>query len=127
MATTALMLALLVCGAAGSWISSGGSYYFYANAFPAMNMFVLTRFVAGIAFALVGGLGAMAGIMVVRSVAAGLVFIFYFAMLTTYLLALSTLSIYQLPGSRFQSVSTPGQFPSFEAPPFLVSSQHFEM
>ena len=105
MATTALMLALLVCGAAGSWISSGGSYYFYANAFPAMNMFVLTRFVAGIAFALVGGLGAMTGIMVIRSVTAGLVFIFYFAMLTTYLLALSTLSIYQLPGSRFQSVS----------------------
>lgn len=107
MATTALMLALLVCGAAGSWISSGGSYYFYANAFPAMNMFVLTRFVAGVAFALVGGLGAMTGIMVVKGVTAGLVFIFYFAMLTTYLLALSTLSIYQLPGSRFQSVSIP--------------------
>lgn len=108
MATTALMLALLVCGAAGSWISSGGSYYFYANAFPAMNMFVLTRFVAGVAFALVGGLGAMTGIMVVKGVTAGLVFIFYFGMLTTYLLALSTLSIYQLPGSRFQSVSPPG-------------------
>jgi hypothetical protein len=107
MATTALMLALLMCGAAGSWISSGGCYYFYANAFPAMNMFVLTRFVAGIAFALIGGLGAMTGIMVVRGVTAGLVFIFYFAMLTTYLLGLSTLSIYQLPGSRFQSVSRP--------------------
>jgi hypothetical protein len=107
MATTALMLALLVCGAAGSWISSGGSYYFYANAFPAMNMFVLTRFVAGIALVLVGGLGAMTGIMVVRGVTAGLVFIFYFGMLATYLLTLSTLSIYQLPGSRFQSVSAP--------------------
>jgi hypothetical protein len=107
MATTALMLALLVCGAAGSWISSGGSYYFYANAFPAMNMFVLTRFVAGVAFALVGGLGAMAGVMAAKGITAGLVFIFYFGMLTTYLLALSTLSIYQLPGSRFQSVSPP--------------------
>jgi hypothetical protein len=106
MATTALMLALLVCGAVGSWISSGGSYYFYANAFPAMNMFVLTRFVAGIAFASVAGLGAMVGIIVVKGIEAGLVFFFYFAMLTTYLLALSTLSIYQLPGSRFQSVST---------------------
>jgi hypothetical protein len=105
MATTALMLALLVCGAAGSWISSGGSYYFYANAFPAMNMFVLTRFVAGIAIALVGGLGGMVGIMVLKGITSGLVFFFYFAMLTTYLLTLSVLSIYQLPGSRFQSVS----------------------
>jgi hypothetical protein len=107
MATSALMLALLVCGAGGSWISSGGSYYFYANAFPAMNMFVLTRFVAGIAVALIGGLGGMAGIMVLKGVTAGLVFFFYFAMLTTYLLTLSALSIYQLPGSRFQSVSAP--------------------
>jgi len=105
MATTALMLALLVCGAIGGWISSGGSYYFYANAFPAMNMFVLTRFIAGVALASVGGLGAMVGIMVIRGVLAGLVFFFYFAMLTTYLLALSTLSIYQLPGTSFQSVS----------------------
>jgi hypothetical protein len=38
MATTALVLALLVCGAVGSWISSGGSYYVYTNAFPAVNM-----------------------------------------------------------------------------------------
>jgi hypothetical protein len=122
MATTALMLALLVCGAAGSWISSGGSYYFYANAFPAMNMFVLTRFVAGVAFALVGGLGGMAGIMVVKGVTAGLVFIFYFGMLTTYLLTLSTLSIYQLPGSRFQSVSTPGSATTtFALPCFHLS------
>ena len=105
MATTALMLALLVCGAFGAWISSGGSYYFYANAFPAMNMFVLTRFVAGIAVALVGGLGAMVGIMVAKGIMAGLVFLFYFILLTTYLMTLSALSIYQLPGSRFQSVS----------------------
>ena len=106
MATTALMLALLACGAVGSWISSGGSYYLYANAFPAMNMFVLTRFVAGIAITLVGGLGGMVGIIVVRGITAGLVFFFYFAMLTTYLFTLSALSVYQLPGSSFQSVST---------------------
>jgi hypothetical protein len=49
----------------------------------------------------------MAGIMVLKGVTAGLVFFFYFAMLTTYLLTLSALSIYQLPGSRFQSVSAP--------------------
>ncbi|KAH8586586.1 glycosyl transferase [Bisporella sp. PMI_857] len=106
MATTALMLALLVCGGIGSWISSGGSYYLYANAFPAMNMFVLTRFVAGIAIVLVGGLGGLIGITMVKGINAGLVFFFYFAVLTTYLLTLSALSIYQVPGSRFQSGRT---------------------
>jgi len=105
MATSALMVALLICGAVGAWISSGGSYYFYANAFPAMNMFVLTRFVAGLAITLVCGLAGMAGIMVAKSVVAGLIFLYYFVMLTTYLLTLSALSIYQLPGNRFQSVS----------------------
>jgi hypothetical protein len=125
MATTALMLALLVCGAAGSWISSGGSYYLYANAFPAMNMFVLTRFVAGIAIALVGGLGGMVGIAVIRGITAGLVFFFYFAMLTTYLLTLSALSIYQIPGSRFQSVSASQQYPDSLFPPALCSLAAF--
>jgi hypothetical protein len=105
MATSALMFALLVTGAIGSWISSGGSYYFYANAFPAMNIFILTRYIAGMAIALVGGIGAMIGIMIVKGVLPGLVFLFYFLMLTTYLLTLSTLAIYQLPGNRFQSVS----------------------
>ena len=105
MATTALMLSLLLCGAFGAWISSGGSYYFYASAFPTMNMFVLTRFVAGIAVALVGGVGAMISIMVAKGVTAGLVFLYHFLMLTTYLMTLSALSIYQLPGSPFQSVS----------------------
>lgn len=105
MATSALMFALLVTGAIGSWIGSGGSYYFYASAFPAMNIFVLTRYVAGLAIALVGGIGAMIGIMIAKGVLPGLVFLYYFLMLTTYLLTLSTLSIYQLPGHRFQSVS----------------------
>lgn len=114
MATTALLLALLVCGAFGAWISSGGSYYFYASAFPTMNMFVLTRFVAGVAVALVGGLGAMIGIMVAKGVFAGVVFLFYFLMLTIYLMTLSALSIYQLPGSPFQSVSIP-----------IISQEHF--
>jgi hypothetical protein len=93
-AITALILALLICGAAGSWISSGRSYYFYTNTFPATNMFILTRFITRVIFALVGGLGAITGIIVVKGVTAGLVFIFYFSILTTYLLALLTLSIY---------------------------------
>jgi hypothetical protein len=105
LATTALMLALLVCGAVGSWITSGGTYYLYASGFPAMNMFVLTRFIAGIAIALVGGLGGMVAVIIVNGATAGLIFFYYFAMLTTYLLTLSVLSVYQLPGSSFQSVS----------------------
>jgi glycosyltransferase involved in cell wall biosynthesis len=106
MATTALMLALLACGAIGSWITSGGSYYLYASAFPAMNMFILTRFVAGIAVALVGGLGGLVAVIVTKGVGPGFVFFFYFMMLTTYLMTLSALSIYQLPGSKFQSGRT---------------------
>jgi hypothetical protein len=106
LATTALMLALLACGAVGSWITSGGTYYLYASGFPAMNMFVLTRFIAGIAIALVGGLGGMVAVIIVQGITAGLIFFYYFAMLTTYLLTLSVLSVYQLPGSSFQSVST---------------------
>lgn len=105
LATTALMIALLVCGGFGSWISSGGSYYVYAMAFPAMNMFILVRFIAGLAVVLVGGILAMVGIGVVKGFSAGVVFLFYFFMLSTYLMALAALSIYQLPGFHFQSVS----------------------
>jgi hypothetical protein len=105
-ATTALMLALLVCGAIGSWITSGGCYYIYASAFPAMNMFVMTRFVAGIAVVLFGSVVSFVVITITHSASAGAIFVFYFAMLSTYLLALSTLSIYQIPGSSFQSGRT---------------------
>ncbi|KAF2017682.1 glycosyltransferase family 4 protein [Aaosphaeria arxii CBS 175.79] len=103
MATTALMLALLVCGAVGSWISSGGCYYIYASAFPAMNMFVLTRFVAGVALILLGGSLSLLVAGITQGILNALVFVFYFAMLSTYLLTLSALSIYQVPGSSFQS------------------------
>ncbi|KAH9206430.1 glycosyl transferase [Leptodontidium sp. 2 PMI_412] len=106
MATTALMLALLVCGAVGSWITSGGCYYLYANAFPAMNMFCLTRFVAGLSIVLVGGVGGFIVVAALKGITAALVFFFYFAMLTTYLLTLAALSIYQVPGSSFQSGRT---------------------
>jgi hypothetical protein len=105
LATTALMVALLVCGGFGSWISSGGSYYLYAMAFPAMNMFVLTRFIAGLAVTLIAGILAMIGIGISKGFAAGIVFFFYFFMLSTYLMTLAALSIYQLPGFHFQSVS----------------------
>jgi glycosyltransferase involved in cell wall biosynthesis len=106
-ATTALMFALVSCGAVGGWISSGGSYYLFANAFPAMNMFVLTRFVAGIAVVLIGGTAGMITFAVIESsIVAGLVFFYYFGMLATYLMTLSALSIYQVPGSNFLSGRT---------------------
>jgi len=103
MATTALMAALLICGSIGSWISSGGCYYIYASAFPAMNMFVMTRFVAGVAVILFGAVLSFVTISITYSPADAAVFVFYFCMLATYLLALSALSIYQVPGSSFQS------------------------
>jgi len=105
-ATTALMLALLVCGSIGSWISSGGCYYIYASAFPAMNMFVMTRFVAGVAVILLGAIVSFVVITVTYSAGDAAIFVFYFAMLATYLLALSALSIYQIPGTSFQSGRT---------------------
>ncbi|PYI09575.1 glycosyl transferase [Aspergillus sclerotiicarbonarius CBS 121057] len=103
LATTALMIALLVCGGFGSWISSGGSYYLYAMAFPAMSMFVLTRFIAGLAVAFVGGIIALIVVGVLKGFAAGILFFLYFVMLSTYLMTLSALSVYQLPGYQFQS------------------------
>ncbi|KHN97553.1 glycosyl transferase, group 1 family protein [Metarhizium album ARSEF 1941] len=106
MATTALMLALLMSGSFGAWICSGGSYYFYANTFPAMNMFVLTRCVAGFATTIVAAIGGFIVITFVQRLEAALIFLYYFVMLSTYLLVLNALSIYQLPGSSFLSGRT---------------------
>ncbi|OJJ45021.1 hypothetical protein ASPZODRAFT_27050 [Penicilliopsis zonata CBS 506.65] len=103
LATTALMLALLVCGGFGSWISSGGSYYLYAMAFPTMSMFVLTRFAAGLAVVSVGAVVSLVSIAITKGIVNGLVFSLYFTMLATYLMALSTMAVYQMPGFSFQS------------------------
>lgn len=104
-ATTALMMSLLLTGGIGTWIGSGGSYYFHSMAFPAMNMFVLTRFIAGIAIALAGGLLSFIIIGIVKGFYAGIVFFLYFFILGMYLMLLATLAIYQYPGYMFQSVS----------------------
>lgn len=106
MATTALMIALLLCGSIGTWISAGGSYYLHSMAFAAMNMFVLTRLIAGIAITLGGGLIAFIVIGIVKGFYAGIIFFLYFFLLTTYLSLLATLAIYQMPGFMFQSVSS---------------------
>jgi hypothetical protein len=105
MATAALMVSLLVCGAIGAWIGSGGSYYLHSMTFSAMNMFVLSRFIGGIALTLAGGLLALIIIGFVKGLYAGLVFFLYFILLSTYLTVLAALSIYQFPGFIFQSVS----------------------
>lgn len=104
LATTALMIALLVCGGFGGWISSGGSYYLYAMAFPAMGMFVMTRFIAGLAVILTAGIVSMIVIGCLNNFASGVLFFLYFFFLASYLMLLSVLSIYQLPGFDFQSV-----------------------
>ncbi|GFF46513.1 hypothetical protein IFM46972_08059 [Aspergillus udagawae] len=106
LATTALMVALLLCGGFGGWISSGGSYYLYAMAFPAMSMFVMTRFIAGLAVVSVGGIFAFIGIGIAKGFVSAVVFCAYLIMLTVYLMTLSALSIYQLPGFQFQSGRT---------------------
>lgn len=105
MATTGLMVALFVTGAVGTWIGSGGSYYLHCMAFSAMNMFVLSRLVAGFAICFGGGLLAFIIIAATKSPYAGLIFMLYFILLSMYLLTLSALSIYQMPGFMFQSVS----------------------
>ncbi|KAM7186564.1 glycosyl transferase [Naviculisporaceae sp. PSN 640] len=107
MATTALMISLLISGAFGAWITSGGSYYFFSSAFPAMNMFIMTRFVAGVAFTLLTAvIGFVTLFAVNRDIFGALTFVFYLVMLSTYMMVLSALSIYQSPGSRFLSGRT---------------------
>lgn len=103
MATTALFISLFLTGFFGTWIAQGGSYYLHSMAFPAMNMFVITRFVAGMAVVLAGGILSLILIGVTEGFYAGAVFFCYLLFLTTYLILLATLAIYQLPGFMFQS------------------------
>ena len=106
MATAALMTSLLLCGAISTWIGSGGTYYLHAMAFPALNMFVLTRFIAGIAVSLLVGVLALIAIGLVKGFYAGIIFLLYLVCLSTYLNLLGALSIYQYPGFAFQSGRT---------------------
>ncbi|KAE8355715.1 hypothetical protein BDV28DRAFT_162634 [Aspergillus coremiiformis] len=96
LATIALMIALVLCGGFGGWISSGGTYYLNSMAFPAMRL----------AVSIVGGIVALIGIGVVSGFDHGVVFFLYFIMLSTFLMTLSALSVYQIPGFQFQSGRT---------------------
>lgn len=104
-ATLALMISLLISGAVGTWITCGGSYYLISMAFSAMNMFVLTRLLGGLAFTLAVATIGFAIVGATNGIIAGIIFFLYLVALTSYLTLLATLANFQYPGSAFQSVS----------------------
>ncbi|KAJ9112226.1 hypothetical protein QFC22_006310 [Naganishia vaughanmartiniae] len=106
MATAALMTSLLLCGAFSTWIGTGATYYLNAMAFSALNMFVLTRWIAGLAVTLLVGVVSLIVIGLVKGFYAGLIFFLYLICLSTYLISLGALSNYQYPGFAFHSGRT---------------------
>ncbi|KAL3441768.1 hypothetical protein BJX65DRAFT_322050 [Aspergillus insuetus] len=102
-ATAALMVSLLLGGAFGTWITSGGSYYMCSMAFPATSVFVMTRFIAGLAVVFTVGTVTCIGIGIAQSFRSGVIFLVYLIILTTYLMVVSAMSIYEMQGHRFQS------------------------
>jgi hypothetical protein len=104
-ATLALMISLLVSGAVGTWITCGGSYYLISMAFSAMNMFVVTRLVGGLAFTLAIAAIGLVAVGALDGIVPGIIFSLYLIALTSYLCLLATLANFQYPGSPFQSVS----------------------
>ncbi len=105
-ATAGLMIGLLLVGGIGTWVGHGGSYYLHCMTFPAMNLFVLTRLIAGLAISLIVGIGALLVLGGIKGFYAGFIFLFYFFALSTYLTMLATLAVYQFPGFKFQSGRT---------------------
>ncbi|KAI9794230.1 MAG: hypothetical protein M1816_006156 [Peltula sp. TS41687] len=103
MATLALMIALLLSGAVGTWIGCLGSYYMFSMAFAAMSMSILSRFVAGVALSLLGAVLAFPIIIPARGAYAAVIFFLYFMGLTLYLFLMAILANLQYPGYSFQS------------------------
>ncbi|KAH8593367.1 glycosyltransferase family 4 protein [Bisporella sp. PMI_857] len=102
-ATLALMISLLISGAVGTWITCGGSYYLISMAFSAMNMFVVTRLVTGLAFTLIVAAIGFAAVSATEGIVAGVIFVLYLLALTAYLCLLAALANFQYTGSAFQS------------------------
>jgi glycosyltransferase involved in cell wall biosynthesis len=102
-ATIALMISLLLSGAAGTWIAVGGSYYLVSMAFSAMNVFVLTRLIAGVAFTVAGALLGFVIISGVEGPGQGVVFFLYLIAFTSYLILFAAIASFQMPGSSFLS------------------------
>jgi hypothetical protein len=76
-ATLALMTSLLISGAVDTWITCGGSYYLISMAFSAMNMFVVTRLVGGLAFTLAVAVIGLAAVGAISGIIAGTIFFLY--------------------------------------------------
>lgn len=102
-ATLALMISLLISGICGTWITCGGAYYLISMAFSAMNLFVATRLVGGIAFSLIAGIIGLVALGIKEGIVAGVVFFLYLIALSTYLSLLATLANFSYPGTTFQS------------------------
>ncbi|EKD19488.1 hypothetical protein MBM_02725 [Drepanopeziza brunnea f. sp. 'multigermtubi' MB_m1] len=102
-ATTALMISLLLSGAIGTWITCGGTFYLASMAFSAMNYFVVTRLLGGLAFTLVVGIVGFIAFACLKTVYLAGVFFLYLMVLTTYLSLLAALANYQFIGSAFHS------------------------
>lgn len=102
-ATIALMIALLLSGATGTWIAVGGSYYLVSMAFSAMNIFVLSRLIAGLAFTIAGALVGFFIFVGVSGIVPGVVFFLYLIAFTSYLTLFAAIASFQFPGSSFLS------------------------
>ncbi|CAL3973371.1 unnamed protein product [Diplocarpon coronariae] len=102
-ATTALMISLLLSGAIGTWITRGSTYYLSSMAFSAMNYFVVTRLLGGLALTLIVGIVGFIAFSCTVSVYHATVFFLYLVVLTAHLLLLAALANYQFVGSPFQS------------------------
>ncbi|KAL4810198.1 hypothetical protein BDV18DRAFT_54428 [Aspergillus unguis] len=102
-ATTALMISLLLSGGIGTWIACGGPYYLISMAFAATNMFILIRFLAGLAFTAAGGLIGFIAVSGVNGPRAGIVFYLYLVALTAYFSGFACLASFSYPGSSFLS------------------------
>jgi len=115
MATNALIVSLILCGAVSSWIGMGGSYYLWARVYPTMNIFMITRMIGGIVLvsilAFIGFVtfGAVRGVQ--KGAGEGMLsaafFAFYLFALTFYFFILAVLSNMQFPGTPLPSVHYP--------------------
>jgi hypothetical protein len=123
-ATLALMISLLISGAVGTWITCGGSYYLISMAFSAMNTFVVTRLIGGLAFTLAVAIVGLAIVGGLSGFIAGLVFCLYLFALTSYLCLLASLANFSYPGSAFESVRITAGFRDFYAY-FVSGTPHY--
>lgn len=108
MSTYALVIALLLCGAVSSCIGTGGSFYLYAMVYPTMNMFMVTRLVAGVVLVSIAAVITSVVFLTLQMYHAAAIFFLYLMVFTIYLFTLAVLSTMQFPGSPLPSVYLPG-------------------